>query len=201
MSQLLTNRKERLDDPKKCDVVSLFGPAPDDIIDAEDIIDIDMDEISEVSLKDATDLVQNLSKFYYNEQFMSENPTFKKRVDAELESLRMLFKMRKSDEVAHDNLMKAIAANSSNASLYRSLSEIQKTILSITTKMGDIITGLNNMMKGYQLELNFKEDEESEESEDHIKDTYRGTKEFINMMNARKSELIFEEKTLDSDEE
>ena len=38
---------------------------------------------------------------------MKEHPTFKKRIDTDLESLRILFKMRKSDETAHDLIMKA----------------------------------------------------------------------------------------------
>ena len=131
------------------------------IVDSEPIVDFDLDGIDAESSQDATDLVQNLSKFYYNEEFMAANPTFKKRVDADLESLRILIKMRKADEVAHDNLLKAIAGNSSNASLYRSLTEMQKTIISITTKMGEIVTGLNNLMKGFQLEINFQEESSS----------------------------------------
>ena len=125
---------------------------------------------------------------------MAANPTFKKRVDADLESLRILIKMRKADEVAHDNLLKAIAGNSSNASLYRSLTEMQKTIISITTKMGEIVTGLNNLMKGFQLEINFQE--ESTPDTDTIsssQDTYRGSKEFINKMNEECQNLFIDD--------
>ena len=160
----------------------------DGIVDGEQIIDFDIDGIDKSSADDAASLVQNLSKLYYNEEFMSANPTFKKRVDADLESLRILIKMRKADEVAHDNLLKAIAGNSSNASLYRSLTEMQKTIISITTKMGEIVTGLNNLMKGFQLEINFQEHDTDEDdlmdSRDVSKDTHRGSKEFITMMNS-----------------
>lgn len=157
----------------------------DGIVDGEQIIDFDIDGIDKSSADDAASLVQNLSKLYYNEEFMSANPTFKKRVDADLESLRILIKMRKADEVAHDNLLKAIAGNSSNASLYRSLTEMQKTIISITTKMGEIVTGLNNLMKGFQLEINFQEpDTDEDDLMDFSKDTHRGSKEFITMMNS-----------------
>lgn len=164
------------------------------IVDSEPIVDFDLDGIDAESSQDATDLVQNLSKFYYNEEFMAANPTFKKRVDADLESLRILIKMRKADEVAHDNLLRAIAGNSSNASLYRSLTEMQKTIISITTKMGEIVTGLNNLMKGFQLEINFQE--ESIPDTDTIsssQDTYRGSKEFINKMNEECQDLFIDD--------
>ena len=177
-----------------------------DIVDSEPIIDFDLDGIDEESSKDAADLVQNLSKFYYNEEFMAANPTFKKRVDADLESLRILIKMRKADEVAHDNLLRAIAGNSSNASLYRSLTEMQKTIISITTKIGEIVTGLNNLMKGFQLEINFQEESNAgEESQSSSKDTHRGSKEFINMMNKEEqvvvsSENLFEDEEIEKEE-
>jgi hypothetical protein len=165
-----------------------------DNIDGMQLVDIDLEGIDQSSKEDAITLIENLSRFYYDKDFMQRNPNFKKRVDADLESLRILIKMRKSDEIAHDNLMKAIANNSSNASLYRSLAEIQKTILSITSKMGDIITGLNNMMKNYQLELNFSEQENVNQDISPSNDTYRGSKEFINMMNnqSKESELLFE---------
>ena len=157
-------------------------------IDGLQLIDIDMDGIDEESKRDAVALIDNLSKFYYDENFMRQHPTFKKRVDTDLESLRILFKMRKTDEVAHDLLIKAISGNSSNASLYKSLSDIQKTIISVTTKIGNIVEGLNTLMKGYQLELNFEsEDLPAPQSDDldNVGNTHRGTKEFIEKMNAK----------------
>lgn len=154
-----------------------------DTIDGMTLVDIDMEGIDKSSKDDAIALVENLSKLYCNEEFMKSNPNFKKRVDNELESLRILIKMRKADEVAHDLIVNAIAGNSSNASLYKSLAEIQKTILSITTKMGDIITGLNNLLKGYQMELNFDQVENQSDDSVDIKKTSRGSKEFIQRMN------------------
>lgn len=163
------------------DLIDNLQSQPD--IDGVQLVDIDLDNINESAQKDAVALIDNLSKFYYDEDFMRRNPTFKKRVDTDLESLRILFKMRKSDEEAHDILVKAITGNSSNASLYKSLAEMQKTIISITTKIGDIIEGLNNMMKGYQLELNFDNQPKNEEEQIEASNTFRGTKDFIQQMN------------------
>lgn len=166
------------------------------IIDTVDVIDIDIDGIGMDSERIAKEMVENLSSFYYNEEFMARNPQFKKRVENDIESLRVLIKMRKTDEEAHDILIKAIAGNSSNASLYRSLSEMQKTIISITTKINEIVVGLNNMMKGYQLELNFEEENKSEESQPDISNkTTRGTKEFIEQMKSIEEQMLFEENT------
>jgi hypothetical protein len=164
---------------------SIFAGSIDNVIDAENLIDFNINDIGEKSESDAVSMIQNLSKFYYDDGFMEANPTFKKRVDTELESLRILIKMRKLDEIAHDNLLRAISSNSSNASLYRSLTELQKTMISITSKIQEIITGLNNLMKGYQLEINFQNDEDEKDVDEQCAatDTYRGTKEFIEKMN------------------
>lgn len=173
------------------DVNELFEQCiPDDLqpdVDGLQLVDIDLESINESAKTDAVSLIDNLSKLYYDEDFMKRNPTFKKRVDTDLESLRILFKMRKTDEETHDILIKAIAGNSGNASLYKSLTELQKTIISITTKICDIIDGLNNLMKGYQIELmNNSEDDEVKDDPDEDFDptsTCRGTKFFIEQMN------------------
>ena len=176
------------------DVQKLFeSPSLDGVVDGITLVDIDMEGIDRSSKDDALALVENLSKLYCNEEFMRQNPNFKKRVDHELESLRILMKMRKADEVAHDLIVNAIAGNSSNASLYKSLSEIQKTILSITKQMSDVITGLNTLLKGYQLEINFETPaEQEEESETPSKKTSRGSKEFIEMMRRAEEDDLFD---------
>ena len=181
------------------DIQKLFDD--DDItpdIDGMQLVDIDFEGIEASAKADAVALIENLEKFYYNDDFMKQHPTFKKRIDADLESLRILFKMRKSDETAHDLIMKAIQGNSGNASLYKSLSEMQKTIISITSKIGDIVTGLNNLMKGFQLELEFDSQQEGEgESEELVgasPNTTRGGKEFIERMNSKaEQEQLFED--------
>lgn len=166
----------------------------DGIVDAEEIVNIDIDGIDDKSIIDAKSMVENLSKFYYDEEFMRANPSLKKRIDSELESLRILIKMRKSDETTHDILLGAIAKNSSNASLYRALTETQKTILSITTKINDIVNGLNGLLKNYQLEIQWKEEtvtteEPSEEHEEEVRDIHKGTKSFIEQMNREEDDF------------
>lgn len=167
------------------------------IVDAEEIINIDIDGIDDKSIEDAKAMVENLSKFYYDEEFMKANPSLKKRIDSELESLRILIKMRKSDEKTHDVLLRAIAKNSSNASLYRALTEIQKATLSITKQINDIVNRLNELLKNFQLEIQWKDetmeskDDNKEEVED-IRDIHKGTKAFIEQMNQDEEDLFSE---------
>lgn len=157
-----------------------------EILDGLEVVNIDIDAIGEEAGKKAKILIEDLAKFYYDEEFLKSNPNFRKRVDNDMESLRMLLKMRSADEVTHDILIKAIAANSGNASLYRSLTQVQTTILQITTKIETIVNNLTTMMKGYQLELNFKAEQEqasnNENIESNVTGPQRGSKAFIEKM-------------------
>lgn len=153
-------------------------------------IEIDVDQIEQESKDYVVQMVENLSRFYYNDQFMSTHPTFKKRVDADIDSLCILIKMRSVDKVTQDSLVKAIANNSGNASLYRALTDVQRTILNIQTKIEETIRSLQAFMKGYQLEIEFRESDidptniSSDDSEDieNQQFTTRGTKDFIKQM-------------------
>lgn len=176
-----------------------------DIIDGLEVVNIDIEAISTEADNKAKTLIEDLAKFYYDEEFLKSNPNFRRHVDNDLESLRMLLKMRSADEVTHDVLIKAIAANSGNASLYMSLTRIQDSILKITTKIESIVNNLTNMIKGYQLEINWNAEQNIEDEIDENslpKDVEelsatRGTKAFIQKMNAiEKNKQIDDEDTL-----
>ena len=181
---------------------NIFADDPD-VLDGIDVVNIDIDAIGDEAVGKAKTLIEDLAKFYYDEDFLKANPNFRKRVDNDMESLRMLLKMRSADEVTHDVLIKAIAANSSNASLYRALTNVQTTILQITTKIETIVNNLTTMIKGYQLELNFKmeqeqmmksqaADDESEMTVDDVSTQHRGSKSFIEQMNRIEQNQMFE---------
>lgn len=181
-----------------------------DVIDGIDIVNIDIDAIGNEAEGKAKRLIEDLAKFYYDEDFLKANPNFRKRVDNDMESLRMLLKMRAADEVTHDVLINAIAANSSNASLYRALTNVQTTILQITTKIETIVNNLTTMIKGYQLELNFKmeqeqmmnsNDDDSEMTIEDISTQHRGSKSFIEQMNRIESEQITEDNIFETEEQ
>lgn len=167
---------------------NLFNPE-DGTIDGLEIVNIPIEDISKTAEDKAQLLIKDLTEFYYDPEFLKKNPNFKKRVDNDLESLRMLLKMRAADEVTHDVIIKAIAANSSNASLYASLTKIQTTILQITTKIETIVNNLTTMIKGYQMELNFKMEQETLTNDDNdeidLESQHKGSKSFIEMMNKR----------------
>ena len=172
---------------------------PKDLIDGEDIANIDTEFIDNDSLKEAEGLIDNLKDIYADPEFLKANPKFATRLNAEIEDLRILIKVRKSDETVHDIILKAIGKNSSNASLYRALTDVQKTILSTTTDISTKIKDINTMLKNIQLEINFKQDEVKPgetgdlfNQQNLAAQAYRGSKDFIKQM---RGELESQEET------
>jgi len=160
----------------------------------EFVEDINVDEINDVAEELSFSLCKNLREVYFDEEFMAANPRLKKRLDVELESLRLLIKMRKSDERAHDICLRAVGANTNNASLYKALTGIQSSLLSIQTKMDETVKNINSLLKNIQLEINFDKPENNEQPTQEAPldtDTTRGSKKFIEQM---KEELNQEQK-------
>lgn len=157
-------------------------------VDPEGIVeDINIADIEEEAKNASFALCRNLREVYFDEEFMKNNPRFKERLDVELESLRVLVKMRKSDEIAHDLCLRSIGMNTNNASLYKALSGIQSSMLSIQRQMDDTVKNINNLLKNVQLELNFDNNQQNNtQCQQEIpldSNTTRGSKKFIEMMN------------------
>lgn len=149
--------------------------------------DINIADIEQEAKNASFALCRNLREVYFDEDFMKNNPRFKERLDVELESLRVLVKMRKSDEIAHDLCLRSIGMNTNNASLYKALSGIQSSMLSIQRQMDDTVKNINNLLKNVQLELNFDNNQQNNtQGQQEIpldSNTTRGSKKFIEMMN------------------
>ena len=173
---------------KAIDEKDLFGDdgALGDVIDnlGEEVIHIDTDEIDKDADSYAHDLIKTVAGAYYDEDFLNENPSLAKRIKSSIDALRLLMKMRKSSETIHDLAVKAVGGNSGNASLYRAVTDTQKSVIAIQTKIDEEMDRLNNLLKNYQMEFEFKEgDGDSSEDDDSDDDlTTRGSKEFIEKM-------------------
>ena len=152
----------------------------------DDAVYIDMEEISKKAEDETKLMFRDLERVYSNEQFMNEHPEYKKRLDIEIESLRIQLKMRKSDELIHDILVKQIGMTPNNASLYAALNRMQASMINIQTKLDQTVKNINQLLKNYQLEIPF-EGEKAEvaiaasqnDSKTDAK-TFRGTKAFMN---------------------
>jgi hypothetical protein len=176
----------------------------DDVVDGIEVVSIDLEGIDSRSETRAHEMVEDLANFYYDEEFLKENPNFKRQMEIYKEDLRLLLKMKDADEKLQDILIKSIGQNPSNASLFMANSKIQTQISNLITKINETSSKLTNMMKGYQLELNFKYEQEAARQEANtesgdVKDindvstTSRGTKEFIQRMEVVENNLFNED--------
>jgi hypothetical protein len=176
----------------------------DDVVDGIEVVSIDLEGIDSRSETRAHEMVEDLANFYYDEEFLKENPNFKRQIEIYKEDLRLLLKMKDADEKLQDILIKSIGQNPSNASLFMANSKIQTQISNLITKINVTSSILTNMMKGYQLELNFKYEQEAARQEANtesgdVKDindvstTSRGTKEFIQRMEVVENTLFNED--------
>ena len=150
----------------------------DDIIDdlpLETAVIIDVLEIDKDSTSTAERIIKDMEGLYYDDTWLATHSKIKKRIDIELESLRSMIKFRKANEQAHDALLNSISAENSNTSLYRALSEIQRTALSITKQIDESVTKLEDILQRYQERDDSVQINEVEE----ISPTHRGSKSFI----------------------
>ncbi len=173
-------------------------------VDPEDLIPpIDLDAIEDEAMQLAMEMVRDLAKIYFDDDFMRANPNLKKRIDFSIDGLRLLLKIRKSSEKTHDILINSITANPNNASMYLAQTRNEANLLSIQKQIDDTINSLCNLLKGYQLELNFNQmqtvDKETGEITDVSQSVHRGSKSFIQQMKEKnqevQSEIMFEKDT------
>ena len=160
-----------------------------DLDDLEDVYNIDIDVIGKDANILATSNIQNLLRLYNNKEFTDEHPDFKRRIDTEIESLRMLYKMKHINEEVHDHLVNSIAKHPGNASLYMALDRMQGKMLSIDKQIREQIADFNKIITGYQMELNFARDNDLDKggNTSELEDgsvMSRGNKSFIEQMRA-----------------
>ena len=175
----------------------IFGGDDLPMDDMEDVYTIDTDLINKESNIMATSLISSVLRLYNNKEFVDEHPDFKKRIDTEIESLKRMYKMIKTDEIVHDHLVQAISKNPGNASLYMSMTKLQEKISSLDGDIKRILDGLNKICANYQMELNFAPTRKASDDESAYDETgviTRGGKAFVDMMKgdslAREPELF-----------
>lgn len=161
---------------------------PIDQLPEEDLFDIDVDAINKDSEQEAHNMIKIVTDLYQDETFKKKHPQAQRRIEMELETLRGLIKMRKVDEEAQDALLQAISANKSNGSLYRAISDIQKTSIALSNKIHDTIDRLSIICKDFQNDLQFDEPEsDNTEQKRPLSGAHRGSKAFIEEMSNQKA--------------
>ena len=143
-----------------------------DQLPVEPLLDIDLDEIDHLASIDAGDMVKKISDVVTDEEWLRNNPAMKARIGVELETLRGLVKMRRTNEKAHDALVMAITRKPDSGSLYKALTDMQRTGIAITAKINEVVESLTNLLKSKTQEMILND-------EDEHSNAHRGTKSFI----------------------
>lgn len=158
---------------------------PVDDLFEENLLLIDMESLNEDSKNEARSMVRIVTDLFYDEQFRNSHPQACRRIEMEMETLRGLIKMRKADEEAHDALLQAIGENKNNASLYRSMAEIQRTSIAISNKIHDTVDRINKICSDLTATTQLAPEDEEEPDEPRRSKAHLGTKSFIEEMTGK----------------
>lgn len=156
----------------------------------EPVFDIDIEGMEREADNLAANILQNVAKVYSSETFLKDNPEFKKRLDSEIQSLKMLLKMRAIDDKVQDELARAISRKADNASLYAALPKHQTSMINIQNKIDSTMDRIQKMLEGYQTEMSFDDEDDENEEEPHAIHSSRGSRDFIMMMKDRSASDI-----------
>ena len=151
------------------DIEDLFDSTAADLTgdeELEPVFEIDTDLIDQEANTIASSIINNVAAVYASETFLKDHPDFKKRLDSELQSLKMHYKMRTVDEKIQDELVKAIGRKADNASLYLALPKLQAAMTSTQNKIDATMDRIQTLLKSYQTTLLDELDEEVEEDEE-----------------------------------
>ena len=144
---------------------------------------INLDEINDSAKREATEITERLSNYYFDEQYLEDHPYIKNKIKQEINNIRRLLKMLSINEAAQDALIGNITINASKGTLYQSLTSLQNTILNIQTQLNKVTAEVENIFKEMQdnCEKTFEEKDKVED-QDTGKLVVRGSREFINSL-------------------
>lgn len=143
----------------------------------ENQINIDADKIERDSIETSIKLFDQAVN---NNNWKKLDPEIVSSLDSELRSLKTLINMKKIDERVQTVILNAISNDNSNPTMYKSLSDIQKNLITLTSQINETIKNIRNVLKAYTYKNNIEQiNEESLDS-----DIYRcrGSKDFISKM-------------------
>lgn len=142
----------------------------------ENQINIDTAKIENDSIEISIKLFEQAVN---NNNWRELEPGIVSGLDSEFRSLKTLINMKKIDERVQAVILNAISNDNSNPAMYKSLSDIQKNLIALTTQIKETIKNIQNILKMRSYKDIEQINEESGES-----DIYRcrGSKNFISKM-------------------
>ena len=157
---------------------------PDDVIDESPLL-IDLDEVNERALAEATLITERLSAYYFNEKYLIEHPYIPTKIANEMNNIRRLLKMLAVNEKAQDSLIRNITCNAGKATLYSSLTSLQSAMLNIQNQLNILTSNLEQIFSEMQAECDRTFAEKDKDVMEDGSMIVRGSREFINQLNAK----------------
>lgn len=148
-----------------------------------EILAINMDEINDNAKKEAANIVERLSDYYFDEKYLENHPYIKPKIAQEINNIRRLLKMLVVNETAQDSLIKTISAFSGKGTLYSSLTTLQNAMLNIQTKLNETTSSIEKIFSDMQAECEKTWEEKDKEIADDGSVTTRGSRDFLKELN------------------
>lgn len=144
----------------------------------ENQINIDTIKIESDSAEISTEL---FNQAVNNNNWKELDPEMVSSLDSELRSLKTLINMKKIDERVQMVILNAISNDNSNPTMYKSLSDIQKNLITLTSQINETIKNIRNIIKTHAYNKNDNE-QINEDLIDSNNYRCRGSKDFISKM-------------------
>ncbi len=155
-----------------------------DLVDTDEALEtpiliIDMADVDKRTLDRATDIINKLAAYYFDQKYIDNHPYVVSKISQEIDNIRRLLKMLSVNEKAQDSLILSISSNAAKGTLYSSLTALQNSMLSMQSQLNSLTANLENIFKEMQenCDKTFAE-KEKEESEDGSM-VVRGSRDFI----------------------
>lgn len=115
-----------------------------------------------------------------NNNWKELDPEIVSGLDSGLRSLKTLINMKKIDERVQMVILNAISNDNSNPTMYKSLSDIQKNLITLTSQINETIKNIRNIIKTHTYKID--NEQINEDSIDPNIYRCRGSKDFISKM-------------------
>lgn len=150
-------------------------------------------EVDEKAEKEAQDIINRLSGYYFNPKYIEEHPYIPNKIAQEMNNIRRLLKMLSVNEKAQDALIMNITMHSGKGTLYQSLTSLQNTTLSIQSQLNTLTSSIENIFREMQEECDKtfgeKDKEESEDKTMVVRGSRDFMKELAERLNNKKSSI------------
>lgn len=147
---------------------------------------IDLNNVNSEARRQANIITEKLSNYYFDEKYIDNHPYIPAKIAQEMDNIRRLIKMLAINEAAQDVLIQSISMNAGKGTLYQNLTSLQSSMINIQTQLNKLTEDLEKIFKEMQAECEKTFEEKPKEvsgADGTI--TVRGSKEFIQMINAQ----------------